>query len=55
MFSLLRKWGREFHKPYQFSALEAHLVLRHWELGQIQGHRSYIEGRLMDLQQKEGD
>lgn len=54
MFSLLRRWGRDFHLPYQFSSLEAHLVLRHWDQGQQQGHLPYITHHMSELQQKGG-
>lgn len=50
LFSMLHRWNPAFHQPHQFSALDACLVLRHWEAGEEQGHERYIAGRLAELQ-----
>lgn len=53
MFSLMHRWSPFFHRPYEFSALEAHLVLRHWAGGEGQGHLPYIEQQIKDLSRQE--
>ncbi|MBP2018777.1 putative Tic20 family protein [Symbiobacterium terraclitae] len=54
MFSMLHRWNPAFHMPYQFSALEARLVLRHWGTGREQGHQRYIADRLAELEELRG-